>query len=143
VQFRRILCAVDFSESALHATAYAINMAQEADAQLTLLHVVEIPLGADYEGGPKALRDLRASVAADARQKLHDLIPDQASTYCTVETEVIEGRAYQKILQQAQGGHADLIVMGVHGGGTVDMMLFGSTTYHVVRRAACPVLVVR
>ena len=44
VQFRRILCPVDFSESSLDALAYAINMAEEADGRLTLLHVVDIPL---------------------------------------------------------------------------------------------------
>jgi nucleotide-binding universal stress UspA family protein len=43
VQFRRILCPVDFSESSLSALAHAITMAKEADAQLTLLHVIETP----------------------------------------------------------------------------------------------------
>jgi nucleotide-binding universal stress UspA family protein len=41
IQFRRILCAVDFSESSFDALTLAINMVQEAEAQLTLLHVVE------------------------------------------------------------------------------------------------------
>ena len=43
VQFRRILCPVDFSESSLRAFAHAVNMAEEADAHLTLLHVIETP----------------------------------------------------------------------------------------------------
>jgi nucleotide-binding universal stress UspA family protein len=38
---------------------------------------------------------------------------------------------------------ADLIVMGVHGRNVLDMMLFGSTTSHVVRRATCPVMTLR
>jgi nucleotide-binding universal stress UspA family protein len=33
--------------------------------------------------------------------------------------------------------------MGVHGRSAVDLMIFGSTTHHVVRQALCPVLVVR
>ena len=37
---------------------------------------------------------------------------------------------------------ADLIVMGVHGRGVVDLMVFGSTTAHVLRAARRPVLVV-
>jgi nucleotide-binding universal stress UspA family protein len=53
IQFRRILCAVDSSESSLDALAYAINMAEEADAQLTLLHVVEfLPPLVTEPGGP-------------------------------------------------------------------------------------------
>ncbi len=40
VLYKRILCPVDFSDSSLHALKYAISMAQEADGQLTVLHVV-------------------------------------------------------------------------------------------------------
>lgn len=43
VHFKRILCGVDFSESSLSALAYALNLAEEADAHLTLLHVIEMP----------------------------------------------------------------------------------------------------
>jgi nucleotide-binding universal stress UspA family protein len=38
---------------------------------------------------------------------------------------------------------AHLIVMGVHGRNPIDLLLFGSTTQHVVRAAACPVLTLR
>jgi nucleotide-binding universal stress UspA family protein len=38
---------------------------------------------------------------------------------------------------------ADLIVMGVHGRGALDLLLFGSNTHHVIRAATCPVLIVR
>jgi nucleotide-binding universal stress UspA family protein len=103
---------------------------------------VEIPLGADYEGGPETLRDLRAVVAADARRQLHELVPDQARTFCTIETEVVNGRAHREILRRAGERHADLIVMGVTGRGVVDRVLFGSTTHHVLRSAPCPVLIV-
>ena len=145
VQFRRILCAVDFSDSSLDALAYAINIAEEADARLTLLHVVEIPPVMSQE--PAALDidlpRIREMVPADARRRLHELIPAQARTYCTVETAVVAGRAHQEILRQAGERQSDLVVMGVHGRGVVDRLLFGSTTHHVVRAATCPVLVVR
>jgi nucleotide-binding universal stress UspA family protein len=42
----------------------------------------------------------------------------------------------------AAAENADLIVMGVQGRGAVDLMVFGSNTNHVIRSAACPVLVV-
>jgi nucleotide-binding universal stress UspA family protein len=38
---------------------------------------------------------------------------------------------------------ADLIVMGVHGRGALDLVVFGSTTHQVIREARCPVLIVR
>jgi nucleotide-binding universal stress UspA family protein len=145
VEFRRILCPVDFSESSLDALALAINMAEEADARLTLLHVVEWPRRVSQE--PTAfdvdLARLREAALIDARRRLHDLIPDQAATYCTVETMVSEGKAHQTIVSHAAEHRCDLIVMGVHGRGAVERLLFGSTTHQVIRSAACPVLIAR
>lgn len=144
IQFRRILCPIDFSDSSLDALAYAINLAEEADAQLALLHVVEIPPIFIEEPAPALELDrLREKVIADARRRLHELIPESARTRSTVETAVIEGRAYRDILRHASERQSDLIVMGVHGRGALDLLVFGSTTHHVIRGSACPVLIVR
>jgi nucleotide-binding universal stress UspA family protein len=145
VQFRRILCPIDFSESSLDALAYAINLAEEADARLTLLHVVELPrvLSEEPTAVDVDIPRLHGSAAAEAFRRLHGLIPEQASTYCTVETAVVEGRAYREILRHASEGRSDLIVMGVHGRGVLDLLVFGSTTHHVIRVSTCPVLIVR
>jgi nucleotide-binding universal stress UspA family protein len=145
IQFRRVLCAVDFSESSLDALALAINLAEEADAQLTLLHAVEFPpvvVGEPAVPVPDFSR-VREAAAADARRKLHELIPEQARTYCTVETAVVEGRAYREILRHATERRSDLIVIGVQGRGALDLLVFGSTAHHVIRASTCPVLIVR
>lgn len=145
VQFRRIVCAVDFSESSLAALARALNMAEEADAHLTVLHVIEIPpelrehaVAPDFD-----VDRIRAAAEAEARRRIHDLVPKEARTYCTVETAVVEGRAYRQVLRQAAEETADLIVIGVHGRAAIDLLLFGSNTHHVIRAATCPVLIVR
>jgi nucleotide-binding universal stress UspA family protein len=144
IQLRRILCAVDFSESSLDALAYAITMAEEADAQLTLLHVVEVPPVLNQESTIDLdLSRIREAAAADARRRLYELIPDSARSYCTVDTAVVEGRAYREILRHATERQSHLIVMGVHGRGVIDRLVFGSTTHHVIRASACPVLIVR
>jgi nucleotide-binding universal stress UspA family protein len=145
VQFKRIVCAVDFSDSSLTALAYALNLAEEADAHLTLLHAIEMPpelrenpLLPDFD-----VDRIHAAAEADALQRLRALIPDHAKTYCAVETAVAEGRAYRQLLLRAAEEKADLIVMGVHGRGAIDLLMFGSTTYHVIRAATCPVFIVR
>jgi nucleotide-binding universal stress UspA family protein len=51
--------------------------------------------------------------------------------------------ASSQILRLARDRNAHLIVVGVHGRNLVDLMLFGSTTQHVVRQATCPVLTLR
>jgi len=55
---------------------------------------------------------------------------------------VNEGKPAREIERVAAEERADLIVMGVHGRGAVDLMVFGSNTNAVIRNAACPVLVV-
>ena len=145
VQFRRILCPTDFSYSSLAALEYAINMAEEADGQLKLLHVTEMPAALTQEPfvTDAELSRIRETVVENARRRLEQLIPEEARAYCTVDTAVVEGRAYREILRQAAEKETDLIVMGVHGRGALDLLLFGSTTHHVIRAATCPVLIVR
>ena len=62
--------------------------------------------------------------------------------YCTVAALVSEGKPARAILHVAEEEQADLIVMGVQGRGTVELMVFGSNTHAVIRGAGCPVLVV-
>jgi len=56
---------------------------------------------------------------------------------------IVPGKPSRGIVRVAQDQSADLVVMGVHGHGVVDELLFGSTTHHEVREAPCPVLSVR
>jgi len=145
VRFQRILCPVAFSDASLDAVAYAISLAEESDATLTLLHVVEIPPGILSEPGVEGidLGRFRPSTMAAARRRLEALIPDEAREYCSAHSAVVEGRAYREILRLAGEQASDLIVMGVRGRNAADLLVFGSTTEHVVRAATCPVLVVR
>jgi nucleotide-binding universal stress UspA family protein len=145
VQFNRIVCPIDFSDSSLGALEYAINLSGEADGQLTLLHVLEMPPALAQEPFylDGELARARDAAADDARRRLDSLIPEEARAYCAVETTVVEGRAYREILRQAAERRAELIVMGVHGRGALDLLLFGSTTHHVIRASPCPVLIVR
>jgi nucleotide-binding universal stress UspA family protein len=145
VEFRHVLCPIDFSDGSLAALEYAINLSEEADGQLTLLHVTEMPAALTQE--PFVVEDeiarIREVAATDARRKLANLIPENARAYCTIDTAVVEGRVYREILRRATETKTDLIVMGVHGRGALDLLLFGSTTHHVIRASACPVLIVR
>jgi nucleotide-binding universal stress UspA family protein len=145
VQFHRILCPTDFLASSLKAFEYAIGMAEESDAQLTLLHVVEMlaAMGQEPFLADDQYARLRGATIADARRRLSALIPEDPRAYCTIDAVVVEGRAYKQILCHAKERQSDLIVMGVHGRGAIDLFLFGSTTHHILRASTCPVLVVR
>jgi nucleotide-binding universal stress UspA family protein len=132
--FKRILCASDFSESAVRALDFALSLAQEADARLILLHVLEwLP----------NLKEARESLERDAYRQLREAVPGSARNWSQPEEKVTAGKAHREILRVAQEEQAELIVQGVQGKNAVDRMVFGSTAHHVVREAICPVLSVR
>lgn len=147
VLFKRILCAVDFSDCSLHALTYALSLAQEADAHLTVAHVIEVPeMPWEHEtvmGGPHNMAEYFAATEADRRSRLEDLVPDSVRQACTIEIAVVNGKPYREILSLAQAKKAELIVAGVHGRNPADLAFFGSTAQHLVRRATCPVLTLR
>jgi len=139
--FKRLLCPIDFSEPSLAALELAFSLAREADAELTILHVVEW-LGENELIGATAW-EIRQELELEATVRLEQLIPDGFSGRCRPTTRITHGKAYREILDVAAGQSSDLIVMGVHGRNALDLMLFGSTTNQVVRRATCPVLTLR
>jgi nucleotide-binding universal stress UspA family protein len=144
--FTRILCAIDFSDTSLHALEYALSLAQEQEAQLTLVHVVEVsPVPQSEAAGDFEARTLGAYVAAAAEaraEQLQRIVPDSARAYCTIERSLAIGKAHREILRIAAERSSDVIVLGAHGVG-VSQLLFGSTAHQVVRQARCPVLTIR
>ena len=143
VLFRRILCPVDFSPSSLKALAFAESLAKEADAHLTVMHVIEPvpvfePVVMGGPGGPPADADARAH----ARRRLTEAIGPEARRYSHMAEVVMSGKPYREILREAQELQVDLIVLGAHSL-RFGALAFGSTANHVVREAACPVLTLR
>jgi nucleotide-binding universal stress UspA family protein len=145
VRFRHILCAVDFSECSTIAATQALQLSHETAAHLTLLHVIETPpeLSEDTLATDFNVDRIRAAAEAEALRRLRDLVPHGSKMPEAVTTAVEEGEPVRALLQTAADVRADLIVMGVHGRSTVDLLVFGSTAYHVIREAPCPVLIVR
>jgi nucleotide-binding universal stress UspA family protein len=148
VLFKRILCAVDFSDCSTHALNYAMSLAQQADAHLTVIHVLELPPELPREVhenvvGPRNLSEYVALAEEDRRARLKDAIPENVRAYCTVDTVLATGKPYSEILRVASEEMSDVIVIGVHGRGAADLFFFGSTAQHVVRQASCPVLTLR
>ncbi len=143
VQFRRIVCPLDFSAASLSAFRYALKLAEESEGVVTVLHVLEFLV----EDEPAArvagfdVPEFRRYLEKDARQRLHGLVTEEARGR-GVEEQVVRGSTWREILRVAEEKRADLVVMGVRGRNLVDLALFGSTTQHVVRGATVPVLVV-
>jgi len=134
-QLSQVLFATDFSESSLHALPYALSLAEENDADLTLLHVLEQlePMPIQYS----------QELVADYRKRLWQMIPNDANLWCKPRVSVVIGAAADEIVRLAHDYQVDLIVMGAHGGGTVASHLAWTVVHSVARHARCPVLTVR
>jgi len=142
--FRRIVCPTDFSSSSFAAMRMAFSFAREGPAHLTLVHVLEDP-DENELFVPRAYdvhhhREIRLQ---HLREHLDGLVPASVKDRTTTSFVAEAGKPYQEILRVADEERADLIVMGVQGRTPLDLMFFGSTTNHVVRRATCPVLTTR
>ena len=144
--FRRIVCAADLTDDSVHTISFALSVAEENEARVILLHVLDgrLDTGAPRGQGPAPDRgSLRRDLEAFALERLRRAVPDEARDWCAVEERVAAGKPHGEIVRVAAEEGADLIVMGAHARGALDRLFFGSTASQVVREAGCPVLIVR
>jgi nucleotide-binding universal stress UspA family protein len=138
LEMKEILYAIDFSPESLSALPYAVSLAQEHQARLTVLHVI----GEEKVG---ELVHARNYVESTLR-RLRELVPSEAKPWCEPNFKVEQGPAAEKIMEVGIALGADLIVLGVRGAaghmGTTTHLL-RHTAHRVVTQAECPVLTVR
>ena len=141
-RLKRILVPIDFSDCAKKALRYAIPLAKEHEAAITLLYVVppSYQVG-EYGGFDYAC--LQAAAQADSERELAALTVDEVRGQVPVETLVRAGSPAFEIIETAKSLPADVIVISTHGRTGLKHVLLGSVTENVVRHAPCPVLVVR
>ena len=145
LSFARILCAVDFSPASMRALEFAATLAAKNGPGLDVLNVVEL-LAEEHglhEAAAVETPSFRAELARAAARRLDEAIPASVRDRCPVQQIVTMGKAWKEILHVAAQERSDLIVLGVQGRSTADLMLFGSTTQHIVRQSSCPVLTIR
>jgi nucleotide-binding universal stress UspA family protein len=144
IRLQRILVPTDFSESARHALTYGMSFAREYQAELLLLHVVEIvPVSYASDLFPAPMAAVFEEVSAYARAELAKFATLARERGVTTRELVTQGKPSAEIVRAARDEAVDMIVLGTHGKGMLDKALFGSTTERVVRRAPCPVLTCR
>jgi nucleotide-binding universal stress UspA family protein len=134
-KMREILYATDLAADFPIAAPYAVSLAQENQAHLVLLHVIEDAKAGDLVDSPEVL-DLK-------ERKLQQLVTEQAGLWCDPTYLVEQGPAAEKILDVAKRRHTDLIVLGARPAKGLATHLNIGTVHKVVSQATCPVLTVR
>lgn len=138
----RMLVAYDGSQPAQDALEYALTEFPEADA--TVMHVLPAPGGYwDAWENPDIEVPGEERASTIGRERLEEAEEIAAEHDRTVTTELEKGRPARVLVDVAEDGDYDLVVVGSHGRGGVSRVLLGSVAEAVVRRSPTPVVVVR
>ena len=164
-RIKKILYATDLSETAAHAYAYAVSLANTYDASISILHILSEFSGQEFVVNmidTDTWNDIKARHYAEAKSNLigkkrdniairevleafsEQATPEDAERQ-TISDEILikRGSPAEVILETAQELNCDLIVMGTHGQGAIAGMLIGSTAKRIVGKSPIPVLVIR
>jgi nucleotide-binding universal stress UspA family protein len=141
---QKILCAVDFSDSAKKALAIASDYARVFSADLHVIHSIPSHTLRSRWAIWEALGDVDKEpfymqMNAEAEAELSKMIQESGIQY---GGEVFHGNPAEIICDRAGEGEYDLIVMGGRGLSYIQGLLIGSTTESVLRASPCPVLIV-
>src|SRR6266704_5272407 len=157
VLFKKILVAVDGSESSNRAARVALGLAERLKAELIVLHAISpptsyyrsnFPVPVGMAPPPPSQKEINAYYAYARRVALGivgDTVSEAKKVGTNVKTELPEGvsSVVETIINHAAKEHADLIIVGTRGLGGFKKMLIGSVSSGVISHANCPVLVVR
>ena len=165
IQINKILYATDLSESAVHAYAYAVSLANLYGAGIAILHVLAEFPGEEFITNMintntwEEIKSRHYSKARDqligkrrdhvALKEVLEAFSEEAKAEGEAEDDVTDevliksGTPAEVIVNTAQELSCDLIVMGTHGYSALADALIGSTAKWVVRNSPIPVLVIR
>ena len=165
IEFKKILYPTDLSESSRDCFNYVASLANRYSAELTVIHVVDdsIDVPKDLSGymTEELWEDLKNKNLEEARKLMIERKRDNvairecvgqyceeiqsASTeepYVTYTIVVKAGNPVEVIVEEAEAGNFDLLVIGRHGHGTLKDSMLGSTARRVLRRINIPALLV-
>jgi universal stress protein A len=137
--YKRVLFATDFDEVGILAARKAKKIADENEADLILVHVVE-PIPAYAYPGFAGFAEVEVSIREQATKELSELAKKLKvdDKHCFIEF----GSTKNEILRVAKEHRIDLIVTGSHGKHGISLLL-GSTANAILHGAQCDVLIVR
>jgi nucleotide-binding universal stress UspA family protein len=146
---KKILLAIDKSGYKDKITTYAITLAKSLGAEITVVHVIDkSSLGATadvlsyYRGGEP--KEFEEALKKDAEKLLDIVVQAGRNEGVVVRQQVLIGSPVKKIiLDYAENGKIDLIVIGTKGMTGIEKFLMGSVANDVIAHAHCPVLAVR
>ncbi len=139
---KRILVPTDFSDQAENALKVAVHIAEKHNAEIYLLHSMELPsnliTGEENNAKPETVFFLKMAEKNFDALREKDFLKNVA-----IHQALGHGEIYDDIKEAAASKEVDLVVMGSHGASGFKEMFIGSNTEKVVRTSSIPVLVIK
>jgi nucleotide-binding universal stress UspA family protein len=140
---KRILAPIDFSEVSNRSLDYAVDLAAQIKAAVSVVHVYEIPVYGFPDGAIITPPDVAANLADRAQKSLDAAVAAHKDRGVEISGTLTNGSPREEILRLAKEGNADLIVMGTHGRRGIPRALMGIVAERVLRTSETPVLTIR
>jgi nucleotide-binding universal stress UspA family protein len=144
--YRRILVAIDDSETSARGLDEAIKLARGDAAQLCIMHVIEPMALAMYPEAAAYADDLFGMLRDSGKALVQKASAKAARRGVVARMALVEDRGFpiaDLIVEYAGRWKADVIVLGTHGRRGFSHLLMGSDAESVVRLSPIPVLLVR
>jgi nucleotide-binding universal stress UspA family protein len=134
----KILVAYDGSEAAGHALTRAAKIALRGNDEVTVISVVPL-----QPSGPRSAGPIISGDVEEHGRELRDAVAKLKEAGVKAQTIEAVGHPAESIVEEAERGGFELIIVGHRGLHGVARFLLGSTAIRVVTHAHCDVLVVR
>jgi len=139
---KKVVVPVDFTKSTSKLVEYALYMAESLRAVIDFVHVVPDYPGDAMVGAPFAQQYQDKDFTA-SKEKMAHLVKDSLKVCPGCEGEVVFGDPVGKIVGFAEAKKADLVILGTHDAKGLEKVLLGNVAEHVLRKAHCPVLIMK
>lgn len=147
MSYKRIIVAVDGSDTSEQALMEALELSKALQAKLGVIHVVDIfpvynlAIGIDYDRYREIIRNEGLAI-------LENIGVIAKNNDCQIETQLIEitdasKKISEKIIEASQQWKADLLVIGTHGRRGFNRLILGSVAEESIRISPMPVLLIR
>ena len=145
----RILVPIDGSKVSHKAAKYAVELAKQTGASLTLLSVIDnrfvVGTSVSASASPTHIKEAVEDYLKQSAQSSTDEIAKVCErNRIQYKAAIRKGHPVEEIVSEAVKTKADLIVMGSHGKSALKAAVLGSVTYGVIHKdSKIPVLIVR
>jgi len=135
---KKIIVAVDFSQGALNALSYAIDIALFMKAEIQMLWV-------DSNSCDNQVLGTKNEIRHDAKLEMESILEKKSEEYpqLKISYKLRKGKVYKEFASQVSLWGADLAVIGTHGISGFEEFWVGSNAFKIISYSPCPVISVR